>query len=137
MTWYVIVDPKKKTVERFSGTFMEAKKKAGLNGVDFGMLTPSVSVVVYEYGMFDPPEEQSYFAMGGRLFAGTAVLLGVDKHGEDRDLSGLELPPVIWFDNTEEIEAAIARGEVVRPHMAVNNEVFWKWPEPREKPEGR
>lgn len=100
--------------------------------VDHGSLSPWLAYAVDEFGLFVPPEEQSYFALpGGALGAGNAVLYAVGDRGETVDL--LQLPPLRFYGRGRlEVERAITRCEVARPVMSVNGVVLWKWPEPRQ-----
>jgi hypothetical protein len=107
---------------------------AGLSqrGVDHGMLMVGphrVGIIVYEYSMFVPPAEQSYFAINGRLYGGNAVLYGVDDHGETIDLRAM--PDVFFMPNQQAVERSIELGLVQRPYMAANDEIIWQWPAPR------
>jgi hypothetical protein len=98
--------------------------------VDFGSVSRHLAFIVFEYGLFTPPEEQSYFGMAGRLVAGNAVLFGVDDAGETVDLE--QLPPIRFFGRgREEAEMAIAMGVVARPQTAINGVVLWQWPDPQ------
>jgi hypothetical protein len=113
----------------------EAKRAVGLDPrqVDHGVVwrdlrSGGVSIVVYEFGLFVNQDRQRYFAINNQLFAGTAVLYGFDAAGETVDLR--ELPPVYFFGNAGEVERAIARRQINRPVLAVNDEVLWRWPEP-------
>jgi hypothetical protein len=111
----------------------EAKILADLDPdhVDHGVILQGVGIVVAEFGLFEPKEEQSYFALEGRLYAGNAVLYGYDvSTGVDKDMT--HMPPAIFFKDYEAVETAIDAGLVQRPEMAINGEVIWRWPEPRK-----
>jgi len=90
-----------------------------------------ISLVVREFSMFDPPEEQRFFAIGRTLCAGNAVLYGYDRHGESVDLEEM---PVILFMTLAGVEDAIARDQINRPYLAVNGEKLWEWPQPSPFP---
>ena len=134
---YVIVDPKKRTVTSITcDSIFDAERAAGLNPgeVDHGSLSRRVGYVVYQFGAFVPPSEQSYCSIAGHLIAGPAVFYGCDEGGETVDLRKSELPDVRWYLEVNDVEAAIERDEIVRPIIAVNGIVLWEWPQPA--PEG-
>ena len=89
----------------------------------------TISIVVYEFGLFKPKEMGKYFSLGGQLLEGGAILFAADYKGET--ISFVYKPPVVFYRSYVEVEQAIERGEVVRPEMAVNGEVIWKWPDPQ------
>jgi len=86
-----------------------------------------LGLVFYEFGMFTPPRRQSYFAIGMHLFAGAAVIYAFDERGVTVDVEWL--PAIRWFDDAPAVERAILAGEIVRPHLAVDDEILWRWPE--------
>jgi hypothetical protein len=110
----------------------DAKALAGLKNVDHGVVAPGIMIMVYEFGLYTPPSEQAYFAIGTRLYAGTAVLYGVNRGGETVSLQGI--PPVSFFQNARAVERNIALGLVDRPRTTVNDVVIWEWPQPRKEP---
>jgi hypothetical protein len=129
---YVIIDPQHRTI--LPGNFdslRTAEQFAGLDPdkVDHGMLTRRIGYVVFEFGLFVPPVDQHYFAIGRQLIAGNAVLYGVDEAGESVDLMGSTIPDVRWFLGENDVEAAIEAGEIDRPQTAVNGCVMWQWPD--------
>jgi hypothetical protein len=129
---FVIVDPWKHEVRRVNARDAnEAEVMAGLQPgqVDFGEAAPNVGIIVFEFGLLEPPAEQRYFTVGswGGLYAGAAVLYAFDDDGETVDLD--EPPPVRFLDTREEVEAAIAAGTVRRPYTSVNGVVLWEWPD--------
>lgn len=99
--------------------------------IDHGIVirTPhgGIGIVVYEYSLFVPPAEQSYFAINGRLYGGNAVLYGF---GETISLPALL--PVVFLPNAAAVERNITLGLVQRPQMIANDEVLWQWPDPRK-----
>ena len=113
----------------------EAEGQAGLKSgeVDFAAIRPRIHIVLSAFGLFVPTNRQHYFAMGRYLYAGKAVLFGTNIKGETVDLE-LPLPDELiprWFRFTEEIEWAIDKNLVLRPHLMLNGRVIWRWPEPR------
>jgi hypothetical protein len=127
---YVLIDPVARTATTVDyPDLRDAERAAGLDPdhVDHGMLTPSIAYVVYEFGLFAPPAEQHYFAIGNTLIAGATVLYGVNAWGESVDLMRSTIPDIRWFLGASDVEAAIAAGEIVRPRTAVNGEVTWQW----------
>jgi hypothetical protein len=135
MMYFVIVDPKQRTVRTVvCGSLHEAQTLAGLGNVDHGVMSRGVGYVVYEYGFFTPVAEQSYCSIAGRLIAGACVLYGFDELGETVDLMASAVPDVRWYLGANDVEAAIERGEVQRPIIALNGKEEWHWPQPA--PEG-
>lgn len=84
-----------------------------------------VSVVVYEYGLFVPPDQQRYFAINNKLYAGKALLYAFDNQGETIDLK--RPPDVVFFGSVRAIEMAIEAGQIERPASQTLN---WQWPQP-------
>jgi hypothetical protein len=145
MTRYIVIDARAKseTVMHLN-SFEDALKNAGLTPgkVDHGTIRRGLAIVVDEYGLFVPPDQQRYFAIGRHLYAGpAAVLYGFDEQGETIDVDiqycrhGFHpLSPTRfgrWFDSIDEIEAAIAKGEIDRPVIGSSDQIIWKWPGPR------
>lgn len=117
-------------------TIEAAMARAGLVNVDHGVVAPvtpyrsvGMGIIVYEYGLFEPIEKQAYFAIGGRLYAGNAVIYAFDQRGETVNLPGT--PVVQFMPSARAVERNIALGLVERPIMSINDEVIWRWPEPR------
>ena len=109
---------------------------AGLDKVDHAVLAPAaplgLAIMVHEFGLFTPVDEQAYFSIGGRLFAGNAVLYGFDKMGETVNIPGT--PRVVFLPNIKAVERNIDLGLVQRPKISINGVVMWRWPDPREVP---
>ena len=127
---FIVIEPglkKATTVE--CKELQSALIRAGLNplSVDFGVVRPGLGIVVAEFGMYDPPDKQCYFALGRAMFAGNAVLYGFNESGEtiDADMTGM---PLTWLPTREDCELAFASGAVVRPAIKVNDVVIWAWP---------
>lgn len=131
---YGIIKPKQRQVlvEHFE-TIHDAQAFAGLDNVDHGVLATGLGYVVYEFAMFVPPAQQSYFGLCGRLIAGPAVLYGFNKLGDTIPLRRSEIPDVSFYLGVNDIEAAIERGEITRPYMEINNIRLWQWPHPAPK----
>ena len=90
-----------------------------------------LGIVVYEFGLFEPSQEQSYFAIGQRLYAGNALIYNFDHKGATVDFElGRPPVPIWWFDNAADVEAAITNDTISRPQMLVNGDVIWEWPQP-------
>jgi hypothetical protein len=128
---YAIIIPKERTVkvERYEN-IDAAERAAGLEPmqVDFGTVGNGIGIVTYEFGLREPPEQHAFFAIGRSLYAGNAVLYSYDELGDTVDLNVSPLQiPFRWYKDVDEIEAAIAREEIVRPHVAVNNKLLWEW----------
>jgi len=86
---FAIVDPWAKNVALVDAAGMkEAEEAAGLEAghVDFGSVARGVGIVVFEFGLFDPPDKQRYFSINGGLYAGKAVLYAYGDDGETIDI---------------------------------------------------
>jgi len=119
-------------VELDQPTFADALSAVGLslNHIDHGMVRPGVGIAVYEFGLYVPAKRQRFFSIDRKLYAGTALLYGVDARGETVDLAS-DSVAVRFYADLPEIERAIARGQIDRPVFAAGGEVLWRWPEPR------
>jgi hypothetical protein len=135
---FLIIRPERRTIEPIEAKEpYEVYPAAGLDRlkVDHGMVyrphdgKPGVSLVVHETGMFVPPAEQHYFAIGTKLYAGNAVAYGFDEGGDTVDLPLDQMPRVDWFESHYAVEDAIRNGAIERPRLAVNGVVKWQWPE--------
>lgn len=132
---FVVVNPRKRTVERLTlDTVMEAQHAIGLGNVDHGVVAPGLGYCVYEYGLFIPVAEQHYCGIGGHLIAGPAIFYAFDEAGETVNLRLSEFPHVRWYLGVNDVEHSISIGEVERPFIAVNGVTMWEWPQPA--PEG-
>lgn len=102
--------------------------------IDFGSLMPDHSIVVYEFGLFEPPAQQHYFALGKNLYAGNAVVFA-EVEGKPSDVTKecwhLLRSNLRWFDSVQEIEKAIDDEEIIQPSISVDGKVVWVWPQPR------
>ena len=138
MTVFVIIDPYDCSVVRYDLIGLAAAKQiACLDKVDHGAVwgpfagKPGCAIIVYEFGLLEPPDRHKFFAIGGRLYAGRAVLYGFDHQGRTVDLSDqvdyTHLNP-IWLEDEHEVERAINSKLIARPQTVVNDEVIWKWP---------
>ena len=122
-------EQKKLTAHKFE-TYQEALEYAGLKSgsVDSGSLGRYHGIFVYEFGLFKPVAESHYYSINGHLYEGNAVLYQTDEEGETVDLE--TVPKITYYDHVAQVEAAIAKGDVARPYMAVNGKVIWQWPDP-------
>jgi hypothetical protein len=135
---YVLINPVLRTATAGDyASLQDAEVAAGLDpgAVDHGMITRSIGYVVYEFGLFVPPAQQHYFAMGRGLIAGAAVLYGVDAWGESVNLHRSTIPDIRWFLGMNDVEAAIEAGEIIRPETAINGVVTWRWPDAHPIPD--
>lgn len=132
----LIIDPKAKTTTGRKAAIDQALFREvmgeGREGVDFGSLTDTCGIIVYEFGLYEGASGQ-YFAIGSNLYSGSAIVFATNQEGDTVDLGalgrGLVETNIRWFDDVNEIERAIADGSVSRPKVTVNGEVFWRWPE--------
>lgn len=131
---YSVVDPKARSVITVDAeTYQEACMAANLEpgAMDHGVLFRDedgngMGIWVYEYSLMVPPAEGYYFSIGPALYCGNAVIYGFDGMGETIDID--KPPPIMFYKSHMEVEAAIQRQEIIRPHTSVNGEVFWEWP---------
>jgi hypothetical protein len=135
---FAIIDVEAHTVHLIEDENISAAYDvAGLKSarVDHGMVHPAtddrdgLGIVVEEFGFFVPRDEQGYFEVGGRLYAGNAVLYGFRKGGATASIE--KAPAVHFFSDAGEVEAAIADGRIERPAMRINGSLVWQWPQPR------
>ena len=131
MTRFVVINPRKRTVEAVTfDDVVQAMATVGLASVDHGVLGRGLGYCIYEHSLFVPPSEQHYCGLGGHLIAGPAVLYGFDHEGETVDLLLSQIPDVTFYLGVNDVEAAIYRGEIERPFIAVNGVRHWEWPQP-------
>jgi hypothetical protein len=131
---FVAIDPHHSKIEIIQAnelTDVYARVGLKIGEVDFGTLHrypdgSTLNIVVYEYGLFKPPAEGKYFSIGSCLFEGGAVLFRADAIGDTVSLGAP--PPVMFFRGAHDIEGAIARGEIKRPQILVNDKSKWSWP---------
>ena len=130
---FIIIDPVKREIRRMRGTMEDAFADANIKrgNVDFGTLGNLrdllISIVVFEFGLLQPPDQGHFFSIGEGLFAEGAVIFAADEEGETVSMKGIPDPPVTFYRSHLEVEAAIARCEVKRPQTAVNGKVLWRW----------
>lgn len=128
---FVIVDPFETKVELIDVPDISyAYAQTGLDtpsafGVDHGMVTHHIAIVVDGASLLLPPHTQRYFQIGYSLYAGRAVIYGVDGAGETIDMP--EKPSVCFFASPDEVERAINKGQVHRPRTCVNDVCLWEW----------
>lgn len=131
---YGLIYPERKSAMLVDIASMDAAlRRVGLlkGATDHGTVVEGLAVVVGEFGLFVPPEQQSYFAIAGydHLLAGPAVLYGYNVEGHDVEL--VQLPRIEWLPDRPAVERAIAAGLVKRPHLGMGDDVIWRWPGPR------
>ncbi len=126
---FAVINPKERTFKYADWIdFAAAKREAGLGHVDHGVCAHGIGIVVSEFGLYEPTDKQSYFAIGAQLYAGNAVMYAFDAHGKSIDL--ITYPPPRWFSSADAVEDAIQRRTVARPEVSMNGKVLWRWPEP-------
>jgi hypothetical protein len=134
---FLLIEPQAErctTIERpdFAAALASAGLKAG--EIDFGQATKHHGFVVYEHGLFQPPDGMHYAILCGRLVAGNVLVFGVGDEGVTVDVEPLppfgSFPAVQFLHGSHEVELAIMLGYCARPAMTVNNEVIWQWPGP-------
>ena len=127
---YLLIEPaeQRATTRRFN-SLDEACRAVGLSRdqVDHGSLGQGQSIVVYEYGLRRPIEQQHLFALRQNLYEGNAVIYAEDIEGRRVDVDQTPIPR--WFKNVDEVWEAIEQGDVIQPSMAINGEVLWLWPD--------
>lgn len=98
---------------------------------DHGTISKGLGIIVGEYGLYEPAEQQSYFAIAGRLYAGPAMLYAYNELGVTISLERPMLPPIKWLKTAADVETAIQAREVERPIVAVDGVLVWSWPQPK------
>jgi len=150
MITFILINAQQRTVERQDfESFEQALPAVGLQPgqIDFGALTPTLHLAVYEFGLFQPKKATSYFHIGRRLYAGNAVMFETDEDGVTVSSTSRILDPTkggaiialedgratrLRFLTGDQAETAMQMGEIDRPQMSVNNVLLWQWPEPRK-----
>jgi hypothetical protein len=126
---YVLIDPSTTRVEMVDlPAQCEAYAQVGLDvtNVDHTTVHRGVAIVVNGTGLLEPSTNQRYFQLGRQLYAGGAVLYGYDPpSGETIDMPWV--PEVLFFKNAQEVERAIAAGQVDRPQTLFNGQLIWEW----------
>jgi hypothetical protein len=138
---YVLIDPAKVSVKIVDCTWEEAFATLGLKPgeVDFGTLAvpdeagnPGLTIVVYQFGLYDDPSTQRYFQLGNNLYAGGGLLYAFNREGDTVDMPCVL--PVSFFANAQAVERAIEDGRVARPRTMVNEKLIWEWKAVPDKP---
>jgi hypothetical protein len=136
---FLAIKPRTQKLEWIdTASVKDAERAVGLGNVDHGTFFRredgiGLAYVVYEFGFFVPPTQQSYAIVFGKLIAGTAVVYAFDEIGDTVSVSPemISERDVTWLSTQQDVEDAIAAGVVVqRPMRAVNDHVEWRWPEP-------
>lgn len=90
-----------------------------------------LAIVVAEFGLFVPPQQQHYFSLLRGLYAGNAVLYAFDGEGSTIDVRPQDVPVPVFYRSVGAIERAIAENEIARPSIRVMGKLKWQWPQPR------
>jgi hypothetical protein len=137
---FMIIETELRTIRNVDAESLDdVIAMAGLKrgAIDFGALTPYMSIIVGEYAMFVPAERQSYVAIGDHLYAGNAVVFGVDHGGAttDIEITAHAFGSACRFMRGEQqVENAIKANAVERPQISVDGNVIWQWPQPAPFP---
>jgi hypothetical protein len=111
----------------------QLRARLGLEAIDHAVVMNPVTtgigigIMVIQFGLFVPPDQQRYFAINRSLYGGNAILYGFNEAGVTIDLQ--MIPPIV-FMSLKGVEEAIASGALNRPFMAVNDLKIWEWPGP-------
>ena len=124
---FILIDPARRAVERVEADDVhKASPKLSTSNVGHGSVAPGIGIIVYQYGLLEGAGP--YFALDRQLYAGDAILYGVDQAGETIDMPPrLPIAAPLWLDTKEDVERAIRKGLVDRPQTAVNGAVLWQW----------
>jgi len=133
---FCIVDPSAARVEIVEANDLAAAYPlVGLKRgeVDFGTVYRDeegwgISITVFQFGLFKKVEEAKYFSIGNQLYVDGAVLFMFNAEGDTVNWRGRP-PPVMFYRDHHEVEAAIQAGRIRRPVTAINDEVLWRWPD--------
>jgi hypothetical protein len=134
---FAVIDPHRQTLERRTCHSYSAIRQEifGSQDTDHGIVGNSdrnggTGIVVEEFSLFR--QDQAYFAIAQRLYAGIALVYGFNASGHTVSCEGpLE---ILWLPDKDAAEAAIAAGTVQRPQIVINGEVVWSWPDPHAIP---
>lgn len=90
-----------------------------------GPLRPGLNVALAVWALVGDPS--TYYAIDGQLFNGPAVLFAADADGREVSVPTPINIKVTWFGDVDDVERAIAAGEVSRPRRSVSGVVTWSW----------
>jgi len=116
-------------------TFEDAERACGLvpGHVDHGPLWRAgmrqLAIVVDEFGLFAPPINQHFFAIGRQLYAGNALIYAYGEYGETVDLDPAAEVIPRFFASAYDADTAIRLGELERPRCADGRGGTWEWPQ--------
>lgn len=131
---YITIDPARTAIKVIDAdSYPYAVEVAGLEvgEVDHGTIERDpitgngIGIVVYEYSLFVPSDQQRYFSIKGKLYAGRALLYAYNESGETIDLK--RVPDVVFFGSARAVEMAIEAGTLERP---ASKTLGWQWPQP-------
>jgi len=88
------------------------------------------AIMVAEFGLFVPPINQHFFAIGNRVYAGNALLYAYNAEGYTIDFDDPNLE-ITWFADGREVEDAILAGKIIRPTVTRDGVPVWEWPDPK------
>jgi hypothetical protein len=137
---FLVIEPQSSIVRTIAAAdFQEALLSAGLEAgeIDFGQLSPHLHMAVYQYGLFEPPAGRHYFTIASHLYAGNAVVYGVDGKGVTVDvaISAAAFGTACHFMHSErDVERAFREYGILRPQIRVNGELIWQWPQAAPEP---
>jgi hypothetical protein len=127
MRFGLIIPPSVRVQE--CADFESARRAVGLGSLrtDHGTVSDVLAIVVHDSSLFQG-DRLKYFSIYGQLFAGNAVLYAFAPSGETTDIR--QLPAIMFYRDTAEVERAIDAGAVKRPQMSYGETVYWRWPDP-------
>jgi hypothetical protein len=133
-------DKKLVLIETDSLSVAEASVGLVSTKVDHGVLWRKEEIgvglgyVMYEYALFVPTDQQKYASVFGKLIAGNCIVYAFNEIGDTIPVSEdmISEKDIRWLPTLWDVEMAIAHRRVTRPILAVNGEVIWRFPEPRE-----
>jgi len=139
---YLLIDPAERTVtehdpRKLGREFFYREIRCDI--FERVAFAPGVDMWVDEHGLLGEKPDPTFFTVAGtgKLFSGRAVLCGRDSLGNCRAApAGVTIAKVaaliVFLGGETDVEAAIARGEIMRPESAIvspggRREVFWTW----------
>jgi hypothetical protein len=128
VTSFVIVDPATASARREEHPSLRAALgSVGLSveGSDAGLLRPGLGYAIGSWALVGDP--RTYYAIEGKLLNGPVVLFGRTADGRTDGAPKPTRLKVTWFAGVADVEAAIAKGDVVRPVRTFDGEVTWAW----------
>lgn len=138
---FIAIKPDIRTLQYLEGDDpFKAIERLGIDPMrtNHASLGKDVSIILDEIGLLRE-EQQEFFTLGNRLFAGPAIVYQIDDEGETIDTQPWVLEQIAractFYNSRESVEAAIQRKNIERPQNGIttwkggqpHTEIFWEW----------